>query len=825
MRLMVVLTWIHLLTTCLSAQTQRRYFYVPFAEFAPRAINNLGEVVGTVHVGGLARPAYYGGDKIVQLSSWIAEPLSINDKGEVIGSVAIDVAGNWVTYPFYWWQGKSKILGSTNAEGRALWINNKSEIVGYVVSTNSLWSAAIFKGDTVVTLDSLISTFQNSEGTDRILYRINDRSQMLGHFGVTPFLYYNERIQVGDTEWHFDAINNSGSIAGCIFDSSLTVKPAIWDDLILRHFPAMDNGQGCVVSINNQDEAVGNIQGTDGFITAFLYSKGTLQYLKDLVVNIDAGLRLQECFAINDRGQIIGNATDINGLNLHWFLLNPVPDCQQALNAPVVQPTYASPPSRQLDQTNLVFITHGAIPIFEDPEESTAWVDTLADRIKTHLDSRAITGWKVYRHKWIAGATFDLNLYGNGHFGPESSLDHARREGEHLGQCISTQGWSHIHLIAHSAGAGLIQAITDKTSQNTNVSIHCTFLDPFLGYDRIGAEQYGRGATWADHYFVKDLLTDFIWARFTSGPLDNCFNVNVTELDTNKLRLPGFISADIPAPAPCTITSARHSWPTQFYINSVDTETVPDYEGLGFNLTKEAGHWDAALTHQTNNTPYTLGPSNPQCVPLFLAPLKRSGPSLSFLDNFVIQSRLESFTKSSTGFHAVSSSPVWLSMYFGTTSTVNTVTFDAQFLDAAWGGLLTVYWNTNTIGSVDAAISRTEKRRYAFSFPKSEERVTHVLSFRLDSSASSESAIAVNNVSVGFAGVWSSFALSQVTNSTNSTNIWELNGQPSEYLLTVSTNLHDWHPMATLINTTGCVRFYDSASPNAPARLYRALLP
>jgi hypothetical protein len=185
---------------------------------------------------------------------------------------------------------------------------------------------------------------------------------------------------------------------------------------------------------------------------------------------------------------------------------------------------YGTPFERQPGKSNLVFVTHGAIPPWQTVEESTAWVDDMTNLYTQYFIANNMTDWQVVGWKWVEKAKFAWP------FGPQTSLSHGKDEGEKIGSCIATQEWKHIHFIAHSAGSGLIQRATDmiRSNQNSTTTIHSTFLDPFLGALNGGKSDYGVGTTWSDQYFTRD------WLPYTQGLISHAHNVDVTLLDPNK---------------------------------------------------------------------------------------------------------------------------------------------------------------------------------------------------------------------------------------------------------------------------------------------------
>ena len=137
-----------------------------------------------------------------------------------------------------------------------------------------------------------------------------------------------------------------------------------------------------------------------------------------------------------------------------------------------------------------------------------------------------------------------------------------------------------------------------------------------------------------------------------------------------------------------------------------------------------------------------------------------------------------------------------------------------------------MYWDTNTIGSVDERVVLPGLQKYSFAFTSAESNSLHVLSFRLDTFTNTASSVIVTNVVLAQAGVSQPFTLRTATNTSNGLQVLELTGQPGfNYTALASTNLTDWTAIAVLVNTNGTVRFVDRESTNFTQRFYRVLAP
>ena len=496
-------------------------------------------------------------------------------------------------------------------------------------------------------------------------------------------------------------------------------------------------------------------------------------------------------------------------------------------NKPV--PITATPvSSKPSGATKLVFVTHGWEPGLTEPD-SPQWVSDMCSDIQTKVSS----DWQVVPYFWIDSA-WTLE--------PQKALDNAQSIGTQLGKQIASMGFQQVHLIAHSAGSGMIQAIADQLKSSPNPpQIQMTFLDPYLGIFLQEQNNYGKNADWSDCYFVEDGS-----GGFTGSYLNHAFNVDVSWVD------PAHTAAPYIGLGGGEVALSSHGYPFNFYIGSITGGNSSCSSAYGFPLSQEMEgvFW---FNNQAND-PVGSGPFLPCSPP---DAVKNPNPGIAGLESgiagipFDISSAayalsdLGSSLVGNAGFvlnsiwsalphvkpggiqpmdNTYTNTPAWLAVGVSVTNAVNFVQFDAGFMDTNTAqGLLTVYWNTNQIGMVYERVAPTNSQTYRFELPGTVSSGLYTLSFRLDSFNNSSS-IAVTNVATGFVGMtqpitlgislMSGAPLLQLTAATNFT-----------YLIQSSTNLLDWTPTALLLNTNGTAQFTDSAVTNSSTRFYRAVMP
>ena len=485
-------------------------------------------------------------------------------------------------------------------------------------------------------------------------------------------------------------------------------------------------------------------------------------------------------------------------------------------------------PAQPIGVDSLVVVTHGFIPI-TDPPVLPSWVVTLANDIG--LNSPA--NWSATWYDW-SGDAWGIN--------PENALVIGNIKGLLYGQQLSQQHWKKVHLIAHSAGAALIQGIADQLKSSPNPpTIQLTFLDPFIGALHEWQNTYGDDANWADCYFTQELGLDpsdlftgsFGW---TGGGLGHAYNVDVDWTDPNSQPI---------VYGSTLVAFSTHEWSHDFYIKTVpNTDRTWCATNSGFALSAEAGGQTKWASHPIGNggnptvlcgppgaipTPNLPLPVLQISIPNIPYALSGVGASLVGDAGFVLNSIWSALSLVKSGGvqpagESFTNTPACLAVGLTVTNPVNFVQFEAAFADTnSAQGLLTVYWNTNQVGMVDERVATTNLHTYRFTLPGTVSSGLYTLSFRLDSFANSSS-IAVTNVATGFVGVTQAITLG--ISLTNGAPLLQLTAATNfTYLIQSSTNLVDWTPTALLLNTNGTAQFLDSASTNSRARYYRAVMP
>jgi hypothetical protein len=167
------------------------------------------------------------------------------------------------------------------------------------------------------------------------------------------------------------------------------------------------------------------------------------------------------------------------------------PNIIARLTSPNPSDTNNLPTSPRL---KLVVATHGWY-------EKSAWPENLILAIQTKVDpNQWLCAWYDWRHEAKRINPTDATRYARDTAGPllaENILQLSR-------------DFQHIHLIGHSAGSWVINEAAQVLAQQTDATLHLTFLDayvpPFWKQDKLANFTTEPNVTcWAEHYFTRDL--------------------------------------------------------------------------------------------------------------------------------------------------------------------------------------------------------------------------------------------------------------------------------------------------------------------------------
>ena len=261
-------------------------------------IDQAGRVVGSYVVTGIgARAFLYDGGLFTELGvlpgGMISGARALNQAGQVVGWSHNPVTGPM--QPFLWEAGSMTVLEvPIGPNGSANDINALGDVVGWM-------------GDSVV---------QNAYA---VLWRNGN--------GATEL-----PAPIGALTSVAEAINNGGEVAGwgLVPESGFpfgVTRAFLWNDgnvINLGTLPGFDRSGA--VHINEAGQAVGRSWGLEGnpnVSHAFLWDDGMMLDLNDLIA-VNLGLVVTWANAINDQGQITGQAQDSGG-HIVAVVLSPIP--------------------------------------------------------------------------------------------------------------------------------------------------------------------------------------------------------------------------------------------------------------------------------------------------------------------------------------------------------------------------------------------------------------------------------------------------------------------------------------------------------------------
>jgi probable HAF family extracellular repeat protein len=787
-----------------------------------RGINDSGQIVGGSCLGESVIHAYlYANSSMKDIGTFggtYGVGNDINVFGDVVGMA--NITDDLSSHAFLYSNGRIEDIGS-NIEPYAINIHKQIACTAYYADYNhaSIYENGILKD--IGTLGGKSSGAFSINDFGDIVGISNIKGQNDGH----AFLYSGHSMKdlntLGGMYSAAYKINNNGDIVGNSTLKGDTVAHAfLYSNGAMADLGSLSKYSSIAYGINLTGQIVGQalIDPSQGITHGFLYSNGVMEDLNNLIFQ-NSDWTIEIAISINNKGQIVGYGSH-GQYPQRAFLLSPF--SIDVIEKQPELPKYGELPVKESGKDSLIVITHGWNP-------DTTWLDTMTNNIRTYLMKYGRANWQVASYKWIDNATTGILPSA-----AQKALENGKQEGIWLGNSIGTGSWKHIHLIAHSAGSGLIQLASERIkSISPNTVVHCTFLDAFVGFDYSGVDRYGKGTDWSDSYFSRDSKTHvgglFTAGNYTESMLTHAYNVDVTSLDPNKIIGTKFRSSTTGLMESCIKTVTSHGWPVTFYQNTIMSTVTPDYEGFGFPLSKEGENWNYAISHYIsgNVTAKMLGTPDPTCITdIRITPPSYLNTVPDFTQLPVVESVTGTIQKYVDHLNLLSGSSVWLATVITPTNPVNIMSFDVQFKSNAGSqGLLTVLWDENKIGTVDERVVGSITQHLSLRFPNAVANSAHVLVFQLDPFTNIQTKVTLTKVAFNQVGTSQPFFLTVMTGATkNELPVYTLIGQAGfEYTVQSSTNLVDWQDIAILANTNGVVYFFDQNAVKHPTRFYRGI--
>ncbi len=311
-------------------------------------INNFGQIAGYANTPGnqSQHATLWSEGNVIDLD--VAEAFSlgigINNQGIVAGWRVSDTDHATL------WNGASSVKLS-DSNSRAFTVNDAGEVVGYSISAGAvhatLWSE--FGATDLGTLGGLHS----------IAYTVNNLGQVVGYSNIEGDVAQHATLWNGTSTTDLGtlggsfssaiSINDQGQIVGVATSASGASYATLWNGTLAvaletlggpqTFLPSINDNivgnkslQSFAWDINNSGQIVGYSNITDGLTTrATLWNNTTPIDLNTLLTasDVNAGWVLVEATGINDKGSIVGTASNtLLGIPYTAFLLSPVPEAE-----------------------------------------------------------------------------------------------------------------------------------------------------------------------------------------------------------------------------------------------------------------------------------------------------------------------------------------------------------------------------------------------------------------------------------------------------------------------------------------------------------------
>ena len=296
------------------------------------ALNNAGDVVGTTTSPtdpSMTLPFIYRDGRMTAITGWTGEARGINDAGEVTGGAT--PPGEIMPHAFVYQNGVFTDLGALPG------YSNQPYAVGYAIN-----------GSGMIVGDSKNGAFIYENGTMRLLKRlsarfasdVNDPGDVVGLLETVRagsphtdkgFLFSdNALIELGTMDGDPESqtvqlrINNRRQVSGIAFNATRSdARAFLWENGVFGDLGTLRGGYSYAMDLNNHGHVVGFSDSS-----VFVYRDGVMIDLNQAFEkNGSVWPIIQDVHAINDRGQIVGNAyfADSNGVvRLRACLLTPL---------------------------------------------------------------------------------------------------------------------------------------------------------------------------------------------------------------------------------------------------------------------------------------------------------------------------------------------------------------------------------------------------------------------------------------------------------------------------------------------------------------------
>ena len=333
------------------------------------SVNASGKIVGTSENGLIdpdlgvkeIRAVFWDDGEIKDLGTFggnFSVAAQINNRGQVAGFALNAIpdpfsmfavvlggpSGGTQTRAFLWQDGAMQDLGTLGGnDAWGIFVNERGQVAGYSYTNSTPNATTGFPSTDPFVWDSgKMIDIGSLGGNFGVPSALNNRGQVVGQSNLAgdqtsdPFLWDGERLidlftdTIGGQPLTVNAINDAGQVVGAAAFPNGAVDAYLWKDgaaVDLGTLPGDCFSQA--FAINSEGQVVGqSFSCASNTVRTFLWENGSMVDLNALIPP-GSGLQLVEAIAIDDLGEIAGDAVPPGCANLkdaacgHAFLLIP----------------------------------------------------------------------------------------------------------------------------------------------------------------------------------------------------------------------------------------------------------------------------------------------------------------------------------------------------------------------------------------------------------------------------------------------------------------------------------------------------------------------